>query len=167
MWVYVFYWHLVHFTAICNILWTFGIVRIDLVYFSRFGILYREKSGNPDPKTQLGLRIERMTPDRSSWMLPPPPPIAVLPFSAKCLFEPENELWWEGEPRNFAFLTFFWDGCFALPCTGSWIHNLESTCVGRWLFWLGSFLRQKRSHVDSSDDISSLAGLPKLTNLLT
>jgi hypothetical protein len=30
------------------ILWTFGIVRGNMVYFSRFGILYQEKSGNPD-----------------------------------------------------------------------------------------------------------------------
>jgi hypothetical protein len=29
------------------ILWTLGIVRGNLVYFSRFGILYEEKSGNP------------------------------------------------------------------------------------------------------------------------
>jgi hypothetical protein len=42
------YGHLVHFTVICYILWTFGIVRGNLVYFSRFGIMYREKSGNPE-----------------------------------------------------------------------------------------------------------------------
>jgi hypothetical protein len=41
--------HLVHFTVFCHILWTFGIVRGNLVYFFRFGILYQEKSGNPDP----------------------------------------------------------------------------------------------------------------------
>jgi hypothetical protein len=28
-------------------LWTFCIVRGNLVYFSHFGILYQEKSGNP------------------------------------------------------------------------------------------------------------------------
>jgi hypothetical protein len=44
----VFYGHLVHFTVFCYILWTFGIVRGNLVYFSRFGSLYQEKSGNPD-----------------------------------------------------------------------------------------------------------------------
>jgi hypothetical protein len=44
----IFYGHLVHFTVFCYILWTFGIVRGNLVYFSRFGILYQEKSGNPD-----------------------------------------------------------------------------------------------------------------------
>jgi hypothetical protein len=43
----IFYRHLVHFTFFCYILWTFGIVRGNLVYFSRFGILYQEKSGNP------------------------------------------------------------------------------------------------------------------------
>jgi hypothetical protein len=44
----IFYGHLVHFTVFCYSLWTFGIVRGNLVYFSRFGILYQEKSGNPD-----------------------------------------------------------------------------------------------------------------------
>jgi hypothetical protein len=48
----IVYGHLVHFTDFCCILWTFGIVRgivgiVRLVYFSRFCILYREKSGNP------------------------------------------------------------------------------------------------------------------------
>jgi hypothetical protein len=44
----IFYGHLVHFTVFCYILLTFGIVCGILVYFSRFGILYQEKSGNPD-----------------------------------------------------------------------------------------------------------------------
>jgi hypothetical protein len=44
----IFYGHLVHFTVFCCILWTVDIVRGNLVYFSRFGILYKEKSGNPD-----------------------------------------------------------------------------------------------------------------------
>jgi hypothetical protein len=35
------------FAAIGNILWPFGIFCGSLVYFSRFGILDREKSGNP------------------------------------------------------------------------------------------------------------------------
>jgi hypothetical protein len=43
----IFYGHLVYFTVFCYILWTIGIVRGNLVYFSRFGILYQEKSGNP------------------------------------------------------------------------------------------------------------------------
>jgi hypothetical protein len=43
----VFYGHLVQFTVICYILWTFGIVSGNLVYFSRFGIFYQEKSGSP------------------------------------------------------------------------------------------------------------------------
>jgi hypothetical protein len=37
--------------AICNILWTFGILRDHLVHFvfifSGFGIMYQQKSGNP------------------------------------------------------------------------------------------------------------------------
>jgi hypothetical protein len=42
----------VHFVGFCNercwyILWTFGTVRGNLVYFFHFGILYKEKSGNP------------------------------------------------------------------------------------------------------------------------
>jgi hypothetical protein len=32
----IFYGHMVHFTVFCYILWTFGIVRGNLVYFSRF-----------------------------------------------------------------------------------------------------------------------------------
>jgi hypothetical protein len=43
----IFYGRLVHFTVSCYILWAFGIVRGNLVYFSRFGILYQEKSGKP------------------------------------------------------------------------------------------------------------------------
>jgi hypothetical protein len=47
--------HLVYFTAIGNMLWPFGIfcghlvyfVVIWCIYFSRFGILDQEKSGNP------------------------------------------------------------------------------------------------------------------------
>jgi hypothetical protein len=44
----MFHGHLVHFTVFCYILWTFGLNRGNLVYFSRFGVLYQEKSGNPD-----------------------------------------------------------------------------------------------------------------------
>jgi hypothetical protein len=46
----IFNGHLVHFRSFCYILWTFGIVRGNLVYISRFGILYQEKSGNPGRK---------------------------------------------------------------------------------------------------------------------
>jgi hypothetical protein len=45
----IFYDRLVYFTAIGNILWPFGIFCGHLVYFPCFGILYQEKSGNPDP----------------------------------------------------------------------------------------------------------------------
>jgi hypothetical protein len=34
-------------TVFCYILWMIAIVLGNLVYFSRFGILYKEKSGNP------------------------------------------------------------------------------------------------------------------------
>jgi hypothetical protein len=43
----IFYGHLVFFTVFCYILWAFGIVRGNFVYFPHFGILYQEKSGNP------------------------------------------------------------------------------------------------------------------------
>jgi hypothetical protein len=43
----IFHGHLIHFTVFCYILWTFGIVRGNLVYFSRLGILHQEKSDNP------------------------------------------------------------------------------------------------------------------------
>jgi hypothetical protein len=47
----IIYGHLVHFTVFCYILLTIGIVRGNLVSFSRFGILYQEKSGNPGYNT--------------------------------------------------------------------------------------------------------------------
>jgi hypothetical protein len=50
----IFYGHFVHFTVLCYILCTFGIVCGNLVYFFRFGILYQEKSGNPDRFTARG-----------------------------------------------------------------------------------------------------------------
>jgi hypothetical protein len=43
----ILFGYLVHFTVFCYILWTFGIVRGNLVYFFRFGIFSQEKSGNP------------------------------------------------------------------------------------------------------------------------
>jgi hypothetical protein len=48
----IFYGHLVHFTIFCYILWTFGLVCKNLVYFYRFGILYEEKSGNSGQRQQ-------------------------------------------------------------------------------------------------------------------
>jgi hypothetical protein len=45
--VSIFYGHLVHFMVFYYILWTFGIVRGNFLYFSHFGILYEEKSGTP------------------------------------------------------------------------------------------------------------------------
>jgi hypothetical protein len=55
----IFYVHVVYFTAIWYTLWTFGIFCGNLVYFvvyfSRFGMLYKEKSGNPDVYLQREL----------------------------------------------------------------------------------------------------------------
>jgi hypothetical protein len=53
--VYLIYGHLVSFMAIryslwpfvTCIVWPFGIFCGHLVYFSRFGMLYKEKFGNP------------------------------------------------------------------------------------------------------------------------
>jgi hypothetical protein len=42
-----FYGHLVYFAAKWHILWPIGTFCGHLVYFSRFGMLTREKSGNP------------------------------------------------------------------------------------------------------------------------
>jgi hypothetical protein len=54
----IFYGHLVHFTVFCYILRTFGTVRGNLVYISRFGILSKEKSGNPDSLARV--RVTRL-----------------------------------------------------------------------------------------------------------
>jgi hypothetical protein len=43
----LFYGHLVYFTTIWYIVRPFGILYDSLVYFSHFGMLYQEKSGNP------------------------------------------------------------------------------------------------------------------------
>jgi hypothetical protein len=45
----ILYGHLVYFIAIGYILVALGIFKCDLVYFSRFGMLFQEKSGNPGP----------------------------------------------------------------------------------------------------------------------
>jgi hypothetical protein len=46
MLVYLCYGRLVYFTAI-RFFGPFGVFYGDLIYFSRFGVLYQEKSGNP------------------------------------------------------------------------------------------------------------------------
>jgi hypothetical protein len=43
----IFYGHLKYITAIWYILWPFGNFVVSLVYFPHFGILNKEKSGNP------------------------------------------------------------------------------------------------------------------------
>jgi hypothetical protein len=43
----IFYGHLAHFTVFCNILWTFGIVRGNLVYFSPFWYFVPRKIWQP------------------------------------------------------------------------------------------------------------------------
>jgi hypothetical protein len=43
----ILYVRLVYCTAIWHILWPFGTLYFYLVYFSRVGMLYQEKSGNP------------------------------------------------------------------------------------------------------------------------
>jgi hypothetical protein len=63
----IIYGHLVHFTVFCYILWTFGIVRRNLVYFSRFGILFEEKSGNPVRKSKAFPLLQLVAP-RKYWL---------------------------------------------------------------------------------------------------
>jgi hypothetical protein len=48
----IFYGHLVHFTVPCYILWTFGTVRGNLVYFFPFWYFVQSKI-NPDRKIIL------------------------------------------------------------------------------------------------------------------
>jgi hypothetical protein len=43
----VFYGHLVHFMVFCYIVWTFGIVRGNLVYFSPFWYFVPRKIWQP------------------------------------------------------------------------------------------------------------------------
>jgi hypothetical protein len=43
----IFYEHLVHFTVFCYILWTFGIVHGNLVYFSPFWYFIPRKIWQP------------------------------------------------------------------------------------------------------------------------
>jgi hypothetical protein len=44
----IFYAHLVNIPAIWHILWPFGIFLVYFWYiFTRFGMLYQEKAGNP------------------------------------------------------------------------------------------------------------------------
>jgi hypothetical protein len=45
--------HLVNYPAIWHILWPFGIFYPVLVHFTRFGMLYQEKSGNPALKQNM------------------------------------------------------------------------------------------------------------------
>jgi hypothetical protein len=44
----IFYGYLVYFVAFLYMLWSFGICCCHLVYFSHFGLLYPEKSCNPE-----------------------------------------------------------------------------------------------------------------------
>jgi hypothetical protein len=54
----IFYVHLVYFTAFWYILWTLRTLSGYLVYFSRFGMLQREKSGNPAENPYFKIILE-------------------------------------------------------------------------------------------------------------
>jgi hypothetical protein len=43
---------------ICDTLWPLGTFSIHLVHFSGFGIMYQEKSGNPDRKRYKGESVD-------------------------------------------------------------------------------------------------------------
>jgi hypothetical protein len=51
-WKILFYGHLAHFTDFCYILWTFGIVRGNLAYFSPFWYLAPRKIWQPCTQAQ-------------------------------------------------------------------------------------------------------------------
>jgi hypothetical protein len=54
----------VYFTTIWYILWPFGIFYDYLVYFTRFGTFFQEKSGNPDIEPQK--RVTTRSPIREA-----------------------------------------------------------------------------------------------------
>jgi hypothetical protein len=54
--VNIFNGHLVYFTANWYILWPFGYVVVIGYIFTRFGILWLEKSGNPDAAVCGGMQ---------------------------------------------------------------------------------------------------------------
>jgi hypothetical protein len=47
--VVIYYDHLEYFTTTKYILWAFGNFLVIWYIFARFGVLYKEKSGNPGP----------------------------------------------------------------------------------------------------------------------
>jgi hypothetical protein len=53
----IFYRHLVHFTVFCYILWTFGIVCVNLVYFFPFWYLEPRKIWQPWFQKQCPLYV--------------------------------------------------------------------------------------------------------------
>jgi hypothetical protein len=65
VWIYgpfgIFYGHVVGFTAIWYILWSFGKFLVRLVHFSRFGMLCKEKSGNPAHISKVNSENENAT----------------------------------------------------------------------------------------------------------
>jgi hypothetical protein len=67
---------LVYFMAIWSILWPFGIFYGYLAYFSRFGMLYQEKSGNP-----------YLDPLLRSWVTTPSLLKYTTPRAAKCVLK--------------------------------------------------------------------------------
>jgi hypothetical protein len=49
----IFYVHLVNIPAFWSIFQPFGIFYGNLAYFTPFGMLYQEKSGNPAPQAEM------------------------------------------------------------------------------------------------------------------
>jgi hypothetical protein len=57
---YIFWSFGIYFVAIWYILWPFGIFCGHLIYFSCFGMLQPEKSGNPDRWLHLQFATQKL-----------------------------------------------------------------------------------------------------------
>jgi hypothetical protein len=100
-WDMLVYGHLVYFTAIWYSLWPFGILGVIWYIFSRFGIFYLEKSGNPGLLKVFASCLAT----RDEWFFSSLQPTDGINFSTVALW---GEIWGRCYDHNFLrFLTIF------------------------------------------------------------